>query len=101
MNTIFHVDQRSLEEQAAKAQAICLAAERKSALVLFLGTPLSPNSLSKVRKRNSNRSGMLSALWSEFIDLPRGDQLTALEGARYKGMAWQSLIQCNPFSCVM
>jgi hypothetical protein len=100
MDNICEPDQQSCEEQAA-AEAQRLAAERKTALVQFLVTPLSANLLSKVRKRNSSKAGMLGALWSEFIDLPRGDQLAALEGARYKGMAWNSLMQCNPFRCVM
>lgn len=100
MDTICEPNQQCCEEQAA-AEALRLASERKTELVQFLGTPLSANLLYKVRRRNSSKPGMLGALWSEFIDLPRGDQLAALECARYKGMAWNSLLRSNPFRCVM
>ena len=48
-------------------------------------------------RRNASMPGILGALWSQFIALSRQDKLSSLAESEFKGMHWQSLLQCNPY----
>jgi hypothetical protein len=56
--------------------------------------------LNDARSRNAAMPGILGLRWAEFIELPLAAQTQALETLsepRFRGMAWQSLLQCSPF----
>ena len=41
--------------------------------------------------------GVLDDYWDEFIALPQAQQLDALQSKDFRGMPWQSLLQCCPY----
>ena len=50
--------------------------------------------------RNINKktnTGYLAELWDDFLQLEQAAMQKALDAERFKGMAWQSLLQANPF----
>jgi hypothetical protein len=49
------------------------------------------------RQRNASMPGFLGELWGAFMQLPLQSQLDALAVTEYRGMAWQSLLQCSPY----
>lgn len=49
------------------------------------------------RQRNKKMPGLLGELWAVFIELPAEQQVKELDCPQFKGMAWQSLLQCNPY----
>lgn len=48
-------------------------------------------------KRSVPSIGVLDDYWDEFIALPADQQITALKATEFKGMPWQSLLQCCPY----
>lgn len=48
------------------------------------------------RRRNASMPGILGELWTKFLDMESSEQLKALEVPEFQGMAWQSLLQCDP-----
>ena len=48
-------------------------------------------------RRNSAMPGVLGDLWRDFLALPTPERLRALSQDAFKGMHWQSLLQCSPF----
>ena len=59
---------------------------------------LSVRQLSYVSEINTKtNTGYLAELWDEFLRLDRAAMQSALDADRFKGMAWQSLLQANPF----
>jgi hypothetical protein len=53
--------------------------------------------LQQARDRNAGMPGVLGQRWAEFLDLPASEQAATLREPRFRGMAWQSLLQCSPF----
>lgn len=49
------------------------------------------------RLRNKAMPGYLGELWTEFLELPSDQQVEVLNHESFKGMAWQSLLQCSPY----
>lgn len=101
MQSTEDIDQVRAEREAAIAQVMLDVDKRKKELASYLAQPIPPAALSKVRIRNSNKAGVLGAIWAEFIDLPQREQVRLLEELRFKGMSWQSLMQCNPYRLIM
>lgn len=59
---------------------------------------LSAAEIRRVREINlQTNTGYLAELWDEFLRLNQAEMQQALTRPRFKGMAWQSLLQANPF----
>ena len=59
---------------------------------------LSVRQIRHVRQINlKTNTGYLAELWGDFLQLDQAAMLKALNAERFKGMAWQSLLQANPF----
>lgn len=52
--------------------------------------------MNDARFRNATMPGILGDHWASFIELPESAQIEALSLTEFKGMAWQSLLQCRP-----
>lgn len=48
-------------------------------------------------RRNETMPGYLGELWADFLAMPQPQQIKALRHDEFKGMAWQSLLQCSPY----
>jgi len=73
-----------------------VAAKREKLAQLICG--LSRKEIARVKAVNRQvRVGALSELWDCFLSLPTSQQMDALKSPRFEGMAWQSLLQANPF----
>ena len=71
--------------------------QRRSKLQFLLGD-LSVRQIRQVREINlKTNTGYLAELWDEFLQLDQSAMQTALDAERFRGMAWQSLLQANPF----
>lgn len=51
----------------------------------------------KAERRNSTMPGILGQRWREFFELEPNEKIQALKMPAWNGMAWQSLMQCNPY----
>ena len=100
----FDIVQRRQEKPGALAQR---AAEikrlrrhvlkRRGELQLLLSA-LSAQQFEHVREINQQtNTGYLATLWDDFLRLNRSEMHAALDADRFNGMAWQSLLQANPF----
>ena len=59
---------------------------------------LSAREIRHVQKVNKQTNyGYLAGLWDEFLRLEVKAMKHALDGEQFHGMAWQSLLQANPF----
>jgi hypothetical protein len=47
--------------------------------------------------RNAAMPGLLGQRWAEFMGLSDVQKIQELAQLRFNGMAWQSLLQCNPY----
>jgi transcriptional regulator with XRE-family HTH domain len=71
--------------------------KRRSELQSLLGE-LSTSQIRHVRQINQKtNTGYLAELWNDFLQLDHTAMQKALGADRFKGMAWQSLLQANPF----
>ena len=71
--------------------------KRRSELQSLL-SDLPQRQIHHVREINQKTNmGYLAELWNDFLELDRASMQSKLEDERYKGMAWQSLLQANPF----
>lgn len=72
--------------------------ERSAQLVRILQTGLDAGGSALVAELGNVPAGTLRTAWAEFIALPTTDQVEALESNDFRGVPWQSLLQCNPYS---
>jgi transcriptional regulator with XRE-family HTH domain len=73
------------------------ASKRRGQLQSLLGD-VSARQIRHVREINKKtNTGYLAELWDDFLQLDRLAMQKALDDERFKGMAWQSLLQANPF----
>ena len=87
----------SVQRQAEIKRVQEMVKQRRSKLQSLLGD-LSARQIRHVREINlKTNTGYLAELWAEFLQLDQSAMQTALDAERYKGMAWQSLLQANPF----
>jgi hypothetical protein len=71
--------------------------KRRNELHALLGD-VSECQIFHVREINlKTNTGYLAELWDDFLQLDRLTMQKALDDERFKGMAWQSLLQANPF----
>jgi transcriptional regulator with XRE-family HTH domain len=86
---------------AERADALQLVREhvlkRRRELKGLIGE-LSRQQIRHVREINlKTNTGYLAELWNDFLQLDLTAMQQALDVDRFKGMAWQSLLQANPF----
>ncbi len=86
----------TLEQRQAEIAKVLDQVDRKRAMLAerLLAGELD---LDAARARNAGMPGVLGARWAEFIELPPGEQVAAMREPRFRGMSWQSLLQCSPF----
>jgi len=91
------VDQRRLTTAARfEVERVRQARAAQTALILRRG--LTEAEMEHVKLCNGTVPGLLGALWTEFSNLPLAAQLRALGEPTFRGMSWQSLLQCNPYA---
>lgn len=87
----------SAQRQAEIKRVQAIVKQRRSKLQALLGE-LSLRQIRHVREINrKTNTGYLAELWNEFLQLDQPTMQKALDAERFKGMAWQSLLQANPF----
>ena len=87
----------SEQRQAEIKRVQAIVKQRRSKLQALLGE-LSLRQIRHVREINrKTNTGYLAELWNEFLQLDQSTMQKALAAERFKGMAWQSLLQANPF----
>ncbi|MBP6278585.1 MAG: helix-turn-helix transcriptional regulator [Rhodocyclaceae bacterium] len=87
----------SEQRQAEIKRVQAIVKQRRSKLQALLGE-LSLRQIRHVREINrKTNTGYLAELWNEFLQLDQSTMQKALDAERFKGMAWQSLLQANPF----
>ena len=85
------------ERQAEIKRVLDYFRQRRLQLQSLLET-LSARELRHVRTINKQtKGGYLAELWDEFHHLDVKAMKQALDGEQFNGMAWQSLLQANPF----
>jgi transcriptional regulator with XRE-family HTH domain len=86
-------EQRDAEIKRVSAHFL----KRRSALKSLLDG-LSATQIRHVRQVNqATNTGYLAELWDAFLMLDKPSMRRALDDQRFRGMAWQSLLQANPF----
>ena len=71
--------------------------KRRQKLRSMIGTMTGREMHRVIAINQETNTGYLAQLWDEFLQLDRSAMQTALDAERFKGMAWQSLLQANPF----
>ena len=91
------VTSSNAQRQAEIKRVQDMVKQRRSKLQSLLGD-LSLRQIRHVREVNlKTNTGYLAELWGEFLQLDQAAMRKALDAERYRGMAWQSLLQANPF----
>jgi transcriptional regulator with XRE-family HTH domain len=87
----------SAQRQAEIRRVREMVKQRQTKLQSLIGD-LSLRQIRHVRAVNlKTNTGYLAELWDEFLQLDQSAMQKALDAKRFKGMAWQSLLQANPF----
>ena len=87
----------SARRQAEIRRVQEMVKQRQTKLQALLGG-LSSRQIRQVREVNlQTNTGYLAELWDEFLQLDQSAMQQALAARRFNGMAWQSLLQANPF----
>lgn len=88
---------QSMERQQEIRRVQAHVQKRRRELQVLLGK-VSAQQIGDVRAMNrKTNTGYLAELWEEFLRLDHLAMHRMLDAEQFKGMAWQSLLQANPF----
>lgn len=89
-------EERRRQNPALDALLRDFEAKKDRLLRFFSSGVFGVDDIEVARSFASERGGVLSDLWLDFLSLPLDVQLIALSQDDFRGMHWQSLVQSSP-----